>query len=132
MVAAGGDVEHRVEVGRLPGGGEHCRRPPLQRADLCRHVVVGGVLEAGVKIPAGLQIEQGPHGLSGGVAEGGGLDDGDVAGLPVAGGIPPVDTNAVSIHGRGLLGKICPAHYTPKSTHNQPQKGTARGPSLFV
>ena len=91
MVTAGGQVEHGVEVGGLAGGGQHGGRAPLQSADFGGHPVVGGVLEPGVEIALCLQIEQGPHGLAGGIAEGGGLYDGDVPGLPVAGGITGVD-----------------------------------------
>ncbi len=91
MLSAGDDVEDGVKGCRLTGGGEHSGRPPLQGADFRGYPVVGGVLQAGVKIPAGLQIKEGPHLLAGGVAEGGGLDNGDVAGLPVAGDIPGVE-----------------------------------------
>ena len=89
MLSAGDDVEDGVEGGRLAGGREHGRRAAFQRGDLCRHMVIGGVLQPGVEIAAGLQVEQLAHGLAGLVSEGGGLNDGNVAGLsilrPVAG-----------------------------------------------
>ena len=91
MVPTAGDVEDGVEVGRLSGGQEHGRGAPLQGADLGRHHVVGGVLQAGVEVAAGLQVEQLAHLLAGLIAEGGGLDDGDVPGLPVAGAVARVE-----------------------------------------
>ena len=84
MVAAVGDVEHGIEVGRLAGGGEHGGGAALHVADLGRHHVVGGVLEPGIEIAAGLQVEQLAHVLAGGILECGGLDNGDLAGLAVA------------------------------------------------
>ena len=54
VLPAGDDVEDGKEGSRLPRGGEHGRRAPLQGADLGGHVVVGGVLEAGVEVAAGL------------------------------------------------------------------------------
>ena len=102
MVAAGGDVEDGVEGGRLPRRGEHGRTAPLQLADLGGHVVIGGILQAGVEIPALLQVKQGAHLLAGGVAEGGALNNGDIPGLPVTGGITPVDTfGALSLLAHG-------------------------------
>ena len=65
-------------------------------------MVIGGVLQPGIKITAGLQIKEGPHLLSGGIPEGGGLNNGDVSGLSVAGGIARVDTlgtDTVLAHG---------------------------------
>ena len=91
MVAAAGDVEHGEEVGRLAGGGEHSRRTALQRGDLCRHVVAGGILEPGIEIPTGLQIKQLAHILAGVVFEGGALNDGDLPGLSVPWGIAALD-----------------------------------------
>ena len=92
VVAAAGDVEEGEEVGRLAGGGQHGRGAAFQLTDLGGHVIVGGVLEPGVEITGGLQIEELAHVLAGGVLEGGGLDDGDLAGLAVAGGIAALHT----------------------------------------
>ena len=50
--------------------------PPLQLADLLGHKVTGGVLQAGVEVAVGFQVEQLAHILAGGIFEGGGLDDG--------------------------------------------------------
>ena len=58
---------------------------PPPGADLGRHRIVGGVLESGIEVTAGLQVEQLAHLLAGLIAEGGGLDDGEIAGLAVAG-----------------------------------------------
>ena len=91
VVPAAGNVEDGIEVGRLSGGQEHGRGAPLQGADFGRHHVVGGVLQAGVEVAAGLQVEQLAHLLAGLIAEGGGLDDGDVPGFPVAGAVARVE-----------------------------------------
>ena len=61
MVTAGGNIENGVEGGRLAGGEQHGSGASLQGADLGRHGVVGGVLEAGIEIAAFLQIEQFSH-----------------------------------------------------------------------
>ena len=98
MVAAGGDIKDGKEICRLTGGGEHGGGAALQGADLRRHLVVGGILEPGVKITLGLQIEEGPHGLPGGIPEGGGLDNGNVAGLST-----PGDVARVEAVGTGLI-----------------------------
>ena len=97
MVPAGGDVEYGVEVGRLAGGGEHGRRSSLQGGDLGRHGVAGGVLEAAVEVALGLQVEELPHVFAGIIFEGSGLDDGDLPGLPVAGGIAPLDADGLQM-----------------------------------
>ena len=87
MVTAGGNIENGVEGGRLAGGEQHGSGASLQGADLGRHGVVGGVLEAGIEIAAGLQIKQLAHLLAGLIAEGGGLDDGEIPWLPVSGAV---------------------------------------------
>ena len=91
MISEGGDVEQGEEVGRLTGGGEHGGGAALQGADLGRHIVVGGILQAGIEIAAGLQVEELAHILGRGVFEGGGLDDGDLAGFAVARRIAALD-----------------------------------------
>ena len=87
MVPAGGDVEHGVEIGRLAGGGKHGRRAALQGRDLGRYRVVGGVLQPGVEVAAGLQVEEFAHVAAGSVLKGGALNDGYLPGLAVAGGV---------------------------------------------
>ena len=102
MLPTGDNIENGIEGSRLTGGGEHSRSAPLQGADLGGYIVVGGILQAGIEVAAGLQIKEGPHLLAGGIPEGGGLNDGDVPGLPVAGSITGVDTlgtDAVLAHG---------------------------------
>ena len=106
VVAAAGDVEDSIEVGRLAGGEEHGGAAALQSGDLGRHGIVGGVLQAGVEVAAGLQIEQLAHLLAGLIAEGGGLDDGEVAGLPVAGTIAGVEAfsgDLIVAHGNSFF-----------------------------
>ena len=104
VVSAGGDIEHGVEVGRLAGGGEHGGGAALHLADLSGGVVAGGVLKAAVEIALGLQVKELAHVLAGVILEGGGLDDGHLAGLSVAGMIAPLDADGVDMaHGNALL-----------------------------
>ena len=98
MVTAGGNIENGVEGGRLAGGEQHGSGASLQGADLGRHGVVGGVLEAGIELAAGLQIKQLAHILAGGILKGGGLDNGDLAGFAVAGGVTALHTDGIAIH----------------------------------
>ncbi len=93
VVSAAGDVKQGEEVGRLAGGGEHRRRTALQRGDLRRHIVVGGFLKPGVEIAVGLQVEQLAHVLGGSILEGGGLHNGDLTGLTVAGSVAALDAD---------------------------------------
>ena len=95
MVAAVGNIEDGVEVGRLAGGGEHGRSASLHVADLGGHHIVGGVLKPGIEISAGLQVEELAHVLAGGVLKGGGLDNGNLPRLSVAGGVAPLDAFGV-------------------------------------
>ena len=102
MFPAGNDVEDGIEGRRLAGGGEHGRRPALQGADLGRHMIVGWILQAGIKIAAGLQVKEGSHLLPRGIPEGGGLNDGDIAGLSVPrriSGMNALGTDMALAHG---------------------------------
>ena len=83
MSAAFADVEEGEKSRGLPGGGQHSRAAALERRDLCGDEIIGGILQTSVEIPALLQIEEPPHRLTAVVAEGGGLDDRDLAGLSV-------------------------------------------------
>ena len=105
VVSAVHDVEQGEKVGSLAGGGQHGGGAALQGGDLGGHIVVGGVLEAGVEIAAGLQVKKLAHVLGCGVLEGGGLDDGDLPRLAVAGGIASLDTGGFDAmaHGCALL-----------------------------
>ena len=115
VIAAGGDVEQGEEVGRLTGGGQHGGGAAFQRGDLGRHVVAGGILEPGVEISVGLQVEELAHVLRGGILEGGGLDNGDLAGFTVAGGVAPLDAKSfgtIVLHDQLLLSRV---HGTKKA-----------------
>ena len=115
MVPAAGNIKHGVEVGRLAGGKQHSRRAALQGADFGGDGVVGGVLQAGIEITAGLQIEQSAHILAGFVAEGGGLDDGEVPRLSVAGAVARVEAvgcHLIAAHGAFLLSFIDGLYFT--------------------
>ena len=109
VVPALADVEQGQEVGGLPAGGQHGGGAPFQGGDLAGHGVAGGVLQAGVEVAVGLQVEQLAHVLAGVVLEGGGLDDGDLAGLAVAGGVAALHADGIAVH-RELLS--CPPSVT--------------------
>ncbi len=83
VVPGAGDVEDGVEVGSLAGGGEHRGGAALQGADPGGDGVAGRVLQAGVEIAFGLQVEELAHVLAGVVFEGRALDDRDLAGFAV-------------------------------------------------
>ena len=106
MIAAVGDVEDSVEVGRLAGGGEHRGGSALHVADFCGYHVVGGVLQPGVEVAAGLQVKELAHVLAGGIFKGSGLNNGNLPGLAVAGGVAPLNAfgvDAVIAHWERLL-----------------------------
>ena len=99
MVPGRGDVEHREEGGSLSRGEEHGGAAPLQLTQPGGHSVAGRVLQPGVEVPGGLEIKQLSHVLAGLITERGGLNDGDVAGLPVSGAVSGVETAGVKFHG---------------------------------
>ena len=91
-------VEQGEEVGSLPAGSQHGSGAALQLADLFGHQVTGGVLQTRVEIAVGLQVKELAHVLAGGVLEGGGLDDGDLAGFAVSGRIAALHADGITIH----------------------------------
>ena len=97
MVAAVGDIEDGVEVGRLTRGGEHGGSSPLQLTDLGGNIVVGRVLQPSIKITTGLQVKELAHVLAGGVLKSSRLDNGDLPGLSVSGGIAALDTLGIDL-----------------------------------
>ncbi len=54
VVAAAAYIEKRIEISGLSAAGQHCRGAAFQLGDFGRHIVVGGILEPGVEIAAGL------------------------------------------------------------------------------
>ena len=116
MVSAGTDVEDCVEVGGLSRRSEHRGAPPFQCTDLCCHTVIGGILKPGIEVPAGLQIKQLSHSLARLIAEGSGLNDGDIAGFSVSGAVSRMDALGIgtllahigsSFLWRGWLAQSC-------------------------
>lgn len=85
VVACLADVEHGVEVGGLAGGGEYASYTALELVNLVGYGVVGGVLEAGVEVARGFEVEEVGHVLGGVVFEGSALDDGEDAALAILG-----------------------------------------------
>ena len=77
------NIEQRHKVRCLTGAGQHGCAAALQRRDFRRNVVARRVLQAGIEIAAGLQIEQPAHFGAALVFERGALDDGDLAGFAV-------------------------------------------------
>ena len=85
MVTALADVEHGKEVGGLARAREHGRRASFERRDLCRDVIVGGVLQARVEVARLLKVEKPPHGVRTVVFEGRGLHNGQLPRLTILG-----------------------------------------------
>ena len=107
MVACLADVEQGEEVGRLAAGRQHGGSAALQLTDLLCDDIAGGVLQAGVEIAVGLQVKQLSHILAGGIFKGSGLDNGDLAGLAVAGRIAALHADGITIHCNILLYWVC-------------------------
>ena len=91
MVAAAGDIEDGEEVRGLAGAGQHGGRTALEFADLRGDGVVGGVLQAGIEVTGLLKVEELSHVLGRVVLPRGGLVDGHLAGLRVAGTVSTLD-----------------------------------------
>ena len=83
MIAAGGNVEHRIEACRLTGGSQHCGGTALKLGNLFCNIVVGWVLKAGVKIAGGFQIKEFAHVRAGRVLEGGALNNRELTRLAI-------------------------------------------------
>ena len=107
VVACLAEIEQRKEVGRLTAGRQHGGGAAFQLADLFRHHVAGGVLQAGVEVAVGLEVEQLAHVLAGSVLERSGLDDGDLAGFAVAGGVAALHADGITVHCNILLYWVC-------------------------
>ena len=85
MVASLTDVEHGIEVGSLSAAGQHTAYTAFQRSNLCRHSVVGGVLQTGIEISLFLQVEELGHLVRVVILESGALDDRQLDGFAVFG-----------------------------------------------
>ena len=79
------DVEAGEEIGRLAGRGQHAGDAALEGCQARGDMVVGRILETGIEIAGGLEVEQFAHLVAGSIFEGCALDDGDLAGFAVAG-----------------------------------------------
>jgi hypothetical protein len=98
VVACFAEVEQGKEVCSLTAGSEHSGSAAFQLADLLSHKVAGGVLQTGIEVAVSFQIEQLAHVFAGGILEGGGLNNGDLAGFAVAGGVTALHTDGITIH----------------------------------
>ena len=107
VVARLAEVEQCEEVCSLTAGRQHGGGAALQLADLFRHQITGGVLQAGVEVAVGFEVEQLAHVLAGGILEGGGLDNGDLAGFAVAGGVAALHADGITVHCNILLYWVC-------------------------
>lgn len=114
MVPRLAEVEQGKEAGGLAAGGQHTGGAALQPCDLGGHQVAGRVLQTGVEMAAGLQVKQFGHLVRGVVFEGGTLNDGDLTGLAVCGGVAALHADGTQgllavCHGRSFLSvKLCP------------------------
>ena len=94
VVAAAGNVEHRQEIGRLTGAGQHGGAASLQGADFRRHCVAGRIGQTGVEIAVRLQVEQLAHVLRSSIFERGALHNGNLAGFAVSGLVPSLNAQS--------------------------------------
>ena len=85
MVPRPRQIKDRIKCRCLPGRSHDGGGPAFQRRDLGRDVIVRGVLQTGVKVPARLQIEQPAHLLAAVVLECRALNDRDHARIAVSG-----------------------------------------------
>ena len=102
VVSRAGDVEDGEEVRRLAGARQHGGGTALEFGDLCGHVVVRWVLQAGVEVTRLLEIEQAAHMLGGVVLPRGGLVDRHLAGLSVPGTVAALHAGRSDMLGHGL------------------------------
>ena len=108
VVARAGKVEHGEEIRRLARRREHARRAPFELGDLRGHGVVRGVREARVEIAGLFQVEQAAHVLARVELPGGGLVDGNLARLAVAGTVAALHAGGANglAHETLLTGKL--------------------------
>ena len=89
-------VENGEEVSRLTGGSQHGCCAAFESGKLGGNVIVGGVLQTGVEVAASFQVEELAHVLGGGIFEGGGLNDGNLTGFTIAGGVTSLYTTGIN------------------------------------
>ena len=103
VVARVADVEQGKEVGCLAGTGQHTGGAALQFGNLGGDGIAGGVLQAGIKITAGLQVKQLAHIVGAIIFESGALHNGNLAGFAVAGGIAALYAQGIDAVFAGLI-----------------------------
>ena len=110
VIAAGGDIEHGVEIGCLTGAGEHGGSTAFQGGYFFSHRVAGGIGKTGIEITLGFQIEQLAHILGGGVFEGGTLNNGDLPGFAAGRAVAGLNAQCFSakalIHWNHLINRL--------------------------
>ena len=85
VVARAGNVEHGEKVRGLARRGKHAGRAAFKLGDFGGHRVVRGILQTRVEVARFLQVEQAAHVLARVKLPGGGLVDGQLARLAIAG-----------------------------------------------
>ena len=95
VVAAACNVENGKEICSLTGGGQHSGAAAFQCADLCSHGITGGICQAGVEVALCLQVEELAHILRSGIFKSCALNNGDLAGLTVAGHIASLNAQSL-------------------------------------
>ena len=120
VVPRRGDVEHRQQVRRLPGGGEHRAHAALERGDLVFHHLHGGVGDARIHVAGHGQIEQLAQMLGGIVFIGRALIDGQYARLAVFRLVARLHALGLDAHG-----------YTPPA-YLFPKRRQDRRPAMLV
>lgn len=98
MVAAAAYVEQGEEIRGLTAACEHGGGSAFKLRDLGGYMVVGGILEACVEIPACLKVKKLTHILACVVFECGALYYRNLTGFSVAGSISALNANTVYFH----------------------------------
>ena len=91
VVAGLADVEAGEEIGGLAGRCQHGAHSPFERGNLGRYLVVGGILEPCIEISCFLEVEEAAHLVACLVLERGALDEGNLAGFSLSGGVSGLD-----------------------------------------
>ena len=98
VISAGSNIENAEEIGSLAGRSQHACSSALKSGEFGSDHIVGGILQARVKITRRLQIEQFAHVLTGIVLKSSALNDRDHSRIAVSGRISCLDALCFSFH----------------------------------